>query len=77
MVEIGRTLLGRPINMFVIGYPKPPRTARDVAKGTAALINCNVHGNEPSSREACMILARELAFSRDRRTRTSSTTRPC
>ena len=40
-----------------------------MAKGTAALVNCNVHGNEPSSREACMILARELAFSRDRRTR--------
>ena len=69
VVEIGRTRLGRPINMFVIGYPKPPRTARDVAKRTSALINCNVHGNEPSSREACMILARELAFGRDRRTR--------
>jgi hypothetical protein len=69
VVEIGRTLLGRPINMFVIGYPKAPRTARDVAKGTSALVNCNVHGNEPSSREACLILARELAFSRDRRTK--------
>ena len=23
VVEIGRTLLGRPINMFVIGYPTP------------------------------------------------------
>jgi Zinc carboxypeptidase len=69
VVEIGRTVLGRPINMFVIGYPKPPRTAKDVAKGTSALVNCNVHGNEPSSREACLILARELAFSRDRRTK--------
>jgi hypothetical protein len=68
VVEIGRTLLGRPINMFVIGYPTPPRKLKDVAKGTSALINCNVHGNEPSSREACLILARELAFARDRRT---------
>ena len=35
---------------------------------TAALVNCNVHGNEPSSREACLILARELAFADDPRT---------
>jgi hypothetical protein len=69
VVEIGRTVLDRPINMFVIGYPEPPRTVRDVAEGTSALVNCNVHGNEPSSREACLILARELAFSDDRRTR--------
>jgi hypothetical protein len=68
VVEIGRTLLGRPINMFIIGYPRPPRHARAVAGSTAALVNCNVHGNEPSSREACLILARELAFSDDRRT---------
>ena len=68
VVEIGRTVLGRPINMFVIGYPKPPGKAKQVARETSALVNCNVHGNEPSSREACLILARELAFSRDRRT---------
>jgi hypothetical protein len=68
VVEIGRTILGRPINMFVIGYPRPPAKVKDVAKATTALINCNVHGNEPSSREACLILARELAFARDRRT---------
>ena len=68
VVEIGRTLLGRPINMFVIGYPKPPGKAKQVARETSALVNCNVHGNEPSSREACLIMARELAFGRDRRT---------
>jgi Zinc carboxypeptidase len=68
VVEIGRTLQGRPINMFVIGYPKAPRKVKDVARGTSALVNCNVHGNEPSSREACLILARELASGRDRRT---------
>jgi hypothetical protein len=68
VVEIGRTLLGRPINMFVIGYPNPPRTAKAVARSHAALMNCNVHGNEPSSREACLILARELAFGDDPRT---------
>ena len=65
VVEIGRTILGRPINMFIIGYPSPPRNVRAVAGSTSALINCNVHGNEPSSREACLIMARELAFADD------------
>jgi Zinc carboxypeptidase len=68
VVEIGRTILNRPINMFIIGYPTPPRHVRAVAGSTSALINCNVHGNEPSSREACLILARELAFADDPRT---------
>ena len=68
VVEIGRTILGRPINMFIIGYPTPPRNVRAVAGSTSALINCNVHGNEPSSREACLIMARELAFADDART---------
>jgi hypothetical protein len=68
VVRIGRTRLGRPINMFVIGYPTPPPTAQAVSGNPTALVNCNVHGNEPSSREACMILARELAFGDDPRT---------
>ena len=68
VVEIGRTIQNRPINMFVIGYPTPPHNVRAVAGSSAALINCNVHGNEPSSREACLILARELAFADDPRT---------
>ncbi len=67
-MEIGRTIQNRPINMFVIGYPTPPRNVHAVAGSTAALINCNVHGNEPSSRETCLILARELAFADDPRT---------
>jgi hypothetical protein len=68
VVEIGRTVLGRPINMFVIGYPAPKATAEAVSGNPAALLNCNVHGNEPSSREGCLIMARELAFSDDPRT---------
>ena len=67
-VEIGRTVLGRPINMLIIGYPAPWPTAEEVSNHPAALLNCNVHGNEPSSREGCMIMARELAFSDDPRT---------
>ena len=68
VVEIGRTVLGRPINMFIIGYPAPKPTAQAVAGNPAALVNCNVHGNEPSSREGCLIMARELAFADDPRT---------
>jgi hypothetical protein len=68
VVEIGRTVLNRPINMFVIGYPAPPPTAEAVRAKPSAVVNCNVHGNEPSSREACLILARELAFGTDART---------
>jgi hypothetical protein len=68
VVEIGRTVLNRPINMFVIGHPAPKPTVEAVAGNPAALLNCNVHGNEPSSREGCLIIARELAFSDDPRT---------
>src|ERR671925_1582080 len=68
VVEIGRTVLNRPINMFIIGYPAPKPTAAAVYDNAAALLNCNVHGNEPSSREGCLIMARELVFSDDPRT---------
>lgn len=68
VVELGRTHQGRPINMFVIGYPAPPATAEEVAKTSPAVINCNVHGNEPGDREACLIMARQLAFGDDERT---------
>ena len=67
-VEIGRTVLGRPINMLIIGYPAPRPTVQAISNHAAALLNCNVHGNEPSSREGCLIMARELAFSDDPRT---------
>jgi hypothetical protein len=68
VVEIGRTLQNRPINMFIVGFPSAPKSVNQVRGSTTALVNCNVHGNEPSSREACMILARELAFADDART---------
>jgi hypothetical protein len=68
VVEIGRTHLGRPINMFIIGYPNPPPTKKAVSNSPTVLINCNVHGNEPSGREGCLIMARQLAFADDART---------
>ncbi|MGH3022406.1 MAG: M14 family zinc carboxypeptidase [Gaiellaceae bacterium] len=66
VVEIGRTLLGRPINMFVFGHPEPLASAKQISESPTTLIQCNVHGNEPSMRESCLILARELAFTDDR-----------
>jgi hypothetical protein len=65
VVEIGRTLLGRPINMFVMGYPTPRPTAAVISNSPSVLIQCHVHGNEPSMRESCLILARELAFTQN------------
>jgi hypothetical protein len=64
-VEIGRTLQGRPINMLIFGYPEPLRSAERISQTPTVLVNCNVHGNEPSMRESCLILARELAFTDD------------
>ncbi|GAA0385059.1 hypothetical protein GCM10009541_29790 [Micromonospora gifhornensis] len=68
VTEIGRTVLNRPINMFIIGYPKPPATPEAVAATSPLVVNCNVHGNEPGDREACFIMARQLAFTQDRAT---------
>jgi hypothetical protein len=63
--EIGRTLQGRPINMMIFGSPKPRPTAASISNHPSVLIQCNVHGNEPSMRESCLIFARELAFTDD------------
>ena len=65
VVEIGRTVLGPPDQHVRHRLPDAaaPR-AQAIANSPAALVNCNVHGNEPSSREACLIMARELAFAR-------------
>jgi hypothetical protein len=58
-------LLGRPINMFVFGNPEPLPSAAQISESPTTLIECHVHGNEPSMRESCFILARELAFTND------------
>ncbi len=65
VVEIGRTLQGRPINMLIFGYPTPLGSESRISRSPTVLIQCNVHGDEPSMREACLILARELAFTDD------------
>lgn len=65
VVKVGETALGRPINLFVIGYPAPLATAEAISSAPTAGANCNVHGNEPSGREGCFMMIRKLAFSND------------
>src|SRR3954469_1569605 len=65
VVELARTRENRPMNMFIIGYPKPPDTAAAISAMPTYMLNCNVHGNEPSGRESCMTIARVLATTDD------------
>ena len=65
VVELARTIENRPMNMFIIGYPKPPDTAAEISAMPTYMLNCNVHGNEPSGRESCMTIARVLATTDD------------
>jgi predicted deacylase len=65
VVELARTIENRPMNLFVIGYPKPPDTAAAISAMPTYVINCNVHGNEASGRESCFTMARQLAFTED------------
>ncbi|MFN2468708.1 MAG: M14 family zinc carboxypeptidase [Gaiellaceae bacterium] len=65
VVELGRTVQNRAINMFVIGYPTPPATVAEIADSPSYGVSCVVHGNEASGVDACLIMARELAFTQD------------
>lgn len=57
---IGRSALGRPIVLAIVG---PPRTDLRIRLGSAALFVCTQHGNEPAGREACLQRIRDLAVS--------------
>jgi hypothetical protein len=65
VVTIGHTAEGREINLFIIGYPAPPATAEEISAAPTSGANCNVHGNEPTGREACFMMIRKLAFSNE------------
>lgn len=62
--NIGRTTQNRPIQLVAVGSPAPPAQAA-AATGSVVMFTCSVHGNEPSGRESCMQLARDLAFTTD------------
>src|SRR5919106_1650303 len=63
VVTIGNTVLGKKITLNIVGSPPPPATAAQISAAPSVVANCNVHGNEPSGREACFLMARDLAFS--------------
>jgi hypothetical protein len=65
VVALGKTPEGRTMNLFVIGMPAPKATPAEISDAPTAGANCNVHGNEPSGREGCFMMIRELAFSTD------------
>ncbi len=66
VVQIGKTAQGRAINLFIIGNPAPLATVAQISAAPTAGANCNVHGNEPSGREGCFMMIRDLAFSNEK-----------
>ena len=61
---VGRSLQNRPIQLVAVGAPAPADQAA-AAGGSVALFTCSVHGDENSGREACLQMARDLAFTAD------------
>lgn len=61
---VGRSLQNRPIQLVAVGAPAPATQAA-AAGGSVALFTCSVHGDENSGREACLQMARDLAFTTD------------
>lgn len=62
--RVGRSGTGEPLQLISVGYPAPqPKNV--AAKGSVVLFNCSIHGNEPSGREACLQLARDMATTQD------------
>ncbi len=61
---IGETAEGRPLHLVQLGFPKPVSAAQARRQPTLMFV-CSQHGNEPSGREACLKLLRDLAFTDD------------
>lgn len=62
--QIGTTTQGRPVQLVQVDVRRPLPRAR-VARRSSILFVCSQHGDEPSGREACLQLMRELATSED------------
>ncbi len=64
VTRIGSTTQGRPLQLVQVGAPAP-KSAAAARGGSVLMYTCSVHGNEPSGREACMQLARDMASTTD------------
>ena len=62
--RIGLTQQGRPLHLVQVDAERP-RPLERVANRSAVLFVCTQHGDEPSGREACLTLMRELATTDD------------
>lgn len=62
--EVGASGEGRPINLMTIGSPSQ-QSPEDIADGSMVLFNCSIHGDEPSGREGCLQLARDMSTTTD------------
>lgn len=64
VTRIGRSTERRPIPLVAVGDPAPA-TRAEAADGSVLMYVCSVHGDEPSGREACLSMARDLATTTD------------
>ncbi|WP_313815634.1 M14 family zinc carboxypeptidase [Citricoccus sp.] len=62
--QVGESVEGRPLNLVTVGSPAP-ESQEEVADGSMMLFNCSIHGDEPSGREGCLQLARDLSTTTD------------
>ena len=62
--QIGTTKQGRPIQLVQVDARRP-RPQERVARRSSILFVCSQHGDEPSGREACLQLMRDVATSDD------------
>lgn len=61
---VGRSGDKQPIELVSVGFPRPKPLA-EAAKGSVVLFNCSIHGNEPSGREGCLQMARDMSTTND------------
>lgn len=62
--KVGESGQGRPLELVSVGNPRP-KPLETASKGSVALFNCSIHGDEPSGREACLQMARDLSTTND------------
>ncbi len=64
VVEVGKTIQGRPLRLVTIGAPAP-KSKLDIRNGTSILFVGSQHGDEKAGREGALQLIRNLATTTD------------